>query len=168
MATGEPIDPNKTGLGFFGSGGAGGSGGSFFTDATAVTSNWTATVGLGPQEKLETATLKLASDAVSEPCSFCGSTKTGQFIFNDEGKPEVRLCSGCLTKAVAWVIAQAQGGITSGTGDDKAPCAKCHRHFQKDHLHLVGKKDPIAICDPCFDGFVDDVVRSQPRRNIVL
>jgi len=175
MAAGEPADPGKTlnvgaGSGFFGSGGAGGSGGVFTNATVIVGSNATISTGveLGPQEKLETATLKLVSDVVSLPCSFCGSTKTGQFVFNDKDKPEVRLCSGCLTKSVAWVIAQAQGGLPMKEGTDRAPCAKCHRHFAKEHLHLVGKKDPIPLCDPCYDGFVEEMVQSQPRRNIVL
>jgi hypothetical protein len=181
MAAGEPVDPKKIlnssagpgffgAGGFFGSGGAGGSGGVYSGDVP-ISGGWstvTTAVNIGPQENLETATLRLVSDTVSLPCSFCGSTKTGQFVFNDKDNPEVRLCSGCLTKSVAWVIAQAQGGLPIKEGADRAPCAKCHRHFQKEHLHVVGKKTPVVLCDPCLDQFAEEMVQSQPRRNIVL
>lgn len=175
MAMGEPVDPNKVNLGFFGSGGSGGSGSaaSLIVDSAAVVidGTYSAQVDLGPQGKLEAATLKLVSDAIIQPCSYCGSQKSGQFVFTEKDEPEVRLCSGCLTKAVSWVIAQAKGGlpVREAPADRKA-CAKCHRHFMPEHLHLVGKKDPVTLCDPCFDQFADSAAEAlgAHRRNIVL
>lgn len=175
MAIGEPSDPTKKVLGFFGSGGAGGSGSTagFIVDDAAVTigETYTSKVDLGPQDKLETATLKLVSDAIIQPCSYCGSQKAGQFVFTEKDESEVRLCSGCLTKAVAWVIAQAKGGlpVREAPADRKA-CAKCNRHFMPEHLHLVGKKDPVVLCDPCLDQFADSAAEAVAahRRNIIV
>lgn len=179
-------DP-PSGQGFFATGGAGGSGnlnvGAKFLsmDASAYVSSSTDAVtktslanDIGTLDELKAMALKIAPEGLklnADPCSYCGERSTGQFIFTEKGQPEIHLCTKCLTNAVGWVLAQAKGGLAvrEAPGDRKA-CAKCHRHFMPEHLHLVGKKDPVTLCDPCFDQFADSAAEalSVHRRNIVL
>lgn len=179
-------DP-PSGQGFFATGGAGGSGNvnagakflsmdasAYFSSSTDAVTKVSLANDIGTLDELKAAALKIAPEGLkvnTEPCSFCGEKSSGQFIFTEKDKSEVRLCSGCLTKAVSWVIAQAKGGLAVREAPaDRKACAKCHRHFMPEHLHLVGKKDPVTLCDPCFDQFADSAAEalSVHRRNIVL